>query len=198
MGLLKSVPQLGVDVKAPLKPIGGLPPDLLAPPKGCRFRPRCPRRQAKCDETPPLIETAPGSDRRVLVPGRRAPRPIFSRAGGERHERNRLLHEVAIQTPGQNDDVILRITHLKKYFKVGGGFLGGEGINDPRGRRCFVLRPPRRDVRSGRRVRLRQDHAWSDGDPALRTDLGQHRLSTASISASSQADSCARTAAIFR
>jgi oligopeptide/dipeptide ABC transporter ATP-binding protein len=37
--------------------------------------------------------------------------------------------DVAIQAPGKNDDVILRITHLKKHFKIGGGFLGGEGIN---------------------------------------------------------------------
>ena len=57
MGLLQSAPKLGLDVKAPLKPIGGLPPDLLAPPTGCRFRPRCPRRQAKCEEQPPLVET---------------------------------------------------------------------------------------------------------------------------------------------
>jgi oligopeptide/dipeptide ABC transporter ATP-binding protein len=59
-GLLRSVPRIGVNVKDELVPIGGLPPDLLEPPAGCRFRPRCPRRQAKCEETPPLGETAPG------------------------------------------------------------------------------------------------------------------------------------------
>jgi oligopeptide transport system ATP-binding protein len=37
--------------------------------------------------------------------------------------------DVAIQAPGKNDDVILRITHLKKHFKIGGGLFGGEGIN---------------------------------------------------------------------
>jgi oligopeptide/dipeptide ABC transporter ATP-binding protein len=59
--LLRSVPRIGINVKDPLVPIGGLPPDLLAPPKGCRFEPRCPRRQAKCAvEMPPLGETAPG------------------------------------------------------------------------------------------------------------------------------------------
>ena len=40
-------------------PIGGLPPDLLAPPAGCRFKSRCQRRQAKCEEDPPLMVTAP-------------------------------------------------------------------------------------------------------------------------------------------
>jgi oligopeptide transport system ATP-binding protein len=60
LGLLRSVPRIGDNVKEELVPIGGLPPDLLQPPKGCRFRPRCPRRQAQCEETPPLVETAPG------------------------------------------------------------------------------------------------------------------------------------------
>lgn len=54
VGLLSSIPVLGDNVKEKLVPIGGLPPDLLNPPKGCRFAPRCSRRQAKCAEQPPL------------------------------------------------------------------------------------------------------------------------------------------------
>jgi oligopeptide transport system ATP-binding protein len=54
IGLLSSIPKLGDSVKEKLVPIGGLPPDLLNPPKGCRFAPRCSRRQAKCAEPPPL------------------------------------------------------------------------------------------------------------------------------------------------
>ena len=69
MGLLKSVPVLGEKVKEQLHPIGGLPPDLLAPPKGCRFRPRCPRAQEKCLESPPLMETAPGQRAACWFPG---------------------------------------------------------------------------------------------------------------------------------
>ena len=69
MGLLKSVPSIGDNVKEPLHPIGGLPPDLLAPPQGCRFRPRCPRAQAKCLELPPLMETAPGQRAACWFPG---------------------------------------------------------------------------------------------------------------------------------
>src|SRR5215203_5222758 len=41
IGLLSSIPTLGDHVKDRLVPIGGLPPDLLNPPKGCRFAPRC-------------------------------------------------------------------------------------------------------------------------------------------------------------
>ena len=69
MGLLKSVPSIGDNVKEPLHPIGGMPPDLLAPPQGCRFRPRCPRAQAKCLELPPLMETAPGQRAACWFPG---------------------------------------------------------------------------------------------------------------------------------
>src|SRR3712207_5249874 len=36
MGLLRSVPRLGHNVKEKLAPIGGVPPDLLAPPTGGR------------------------------------------------------------------------------------------------------------------------------------------------------------------
>jgi oligopeptide/dipeptide ABC transporter ATP-binding protein len=68
-GLLKSVPAIGENVKDPLVPIGGLPPDLLAPPKGCRFRARCPRGQAQCEEPPPLRESAPNQWSACWFPG---------------------------------------------------------------------------------------------------------------------------------
>jgi oligopeptide/dipeptide ABC transporter ATP-binding protein len=68
-GLLKSVPAIGDKVKDPLVPIGGLPPDLVSPPEGCRFRARCPRRQARCEETPPLRESAPNQWSACWFPG---------------------------------------------------------------------------------------------------------------------------------
>ena len=41
--------------------IPGAPPDLAAPPAGCRFHPRCPHAMAVCVQTLPLLqETAPG------------------------------------------------------------------------------------------------------------------------------------------
>ena len=59
VGLLRSVPKLGQSVKERLIPMKGLPPDLLNPPKGCRFQARCPMRQAKCAESPPLVMVGP-------------------------------------------------------------------------------------------------------------------------------------------
>jgi oligopeptide transport system ATP-binding protein len=69
IGLLRSIPRLGEQVKDTLATIGGLPPDLLAPPTGCRFRPRCPRRQELCEQEPPLAETQPGQRAACWFPG---------------------------------------------------------------------------------------------------------------------------------
>jgi len=46
--------------KKELFTLSGEPPDLLHPPPGCRFHPRCPRATAQCQqETPPFIEHKP-------------------------------------------------------------------------------------------------------------------------------------------
>ncbi|GAB4520771.1 MAG: ABC transporter ATP-binding protein [Anaerolineae bacterium] len=55
LGLLRSIPRLDEVRKEKLQPIEGLPPDLLDPPKGCPFAPRCSYRVDHCDEErPPL------------------------------------------------------------------------------------------------------------------------------------------------
>jgi peptide/nickel transport system ATP-binding protein len=56
-GLLKSIPNIELaDQK--LEAIEGSPPDLLNPPKGCRFWPRCSFAMPECrTEEPPLFET---------------------------------------------------------------------------------------------------------------------------------------------
>jgi oligopeptide/dipeptide ABC transporter ATP-binding protein len=53
-GLLASIPHLG-HRRRRLEAIAGQPPSLLAPPKGCRFAPRCPHRMARCAEDPPAF-----------------------------------------------------------------------------------------------------------------------------------------------
>jgi oligopeptide transport system ATP-binding protein len=55
VGLMQSVPRLGPAVRDRLAPIEGMPPDLLVPPQGCRFRPRCPLAFDKCIEQPPRV-----------------------------------------------------------------------------------------------------------------------------------------------
>ncbi len=53
-GLLSSFPPL-VGEKTKLTGIPGAPPDLAAPPSGCRFHPRCPRAVARCREVAPAL-----------------------------------------------------------------------------------------------------------------------------------------------
>lgn len=58
--LLQATPLLRKRVDS-LSYIPGTPPDLIAPPKGCRFNPRCHCTMDKCFEVePPLIEVEPG------------------------------------------------------------------------------------------------------------------------------------------
>jgi peptide/nickel transport system ATP-binding protein len=53
-GLLDSIPPLDGPRPHRLKSIAGMPPSLLALPKGCAFGPRCRFRFVKCSEQPPL------------------------------------------------------------------------------------------------------------------------------------------------
>lgn len=59
-GLLRSIPNIELaDQK--LEAIGGSPPDLLRPPSGCRFWPRCPYVMEECrQKEPTLFETSTG------------------------------------------------------------------------------------------------------------------------------------------
>jgi peptide/nickel transport system ATP-binding protein len=59
--LLGSLPEAGARFdETRLRGIAGRPPSLLEPPRGCRFRERCPLAFAKCVEQPPFVEFEPG------------------------------------------------------------------------------------------------------------------------------------------
>lgn len=60
LGLLSSVPRLDEVRHSQLRTIEGAPPDLLKPPTGCPFMPRCAFARAICRTMPPL-ETLPGN-----------------------------------------------------------------------------------------------------------------------------------------
>ncbi len=58
--LLRSIPRLHGEITK-LEWIPGTPPDLISPPPGCRFAPRCNRVMDICNkEEPPVIEVEPG------------------------------------------------------------------------------------------------------------------------------------------
>src|SRR5439155_1079424 len=60
-GLLRSIPRLDEHRKSKLLPIEGLPPDLIAPPPGCRFEPRCQYRRDICREQEPELKHIPNA-----------------------------------------------------------------------------------------------------------------------------------------
>ncbi len=58
-GLFKAVPKVGQTSE--LETIAGEVPDLVNPPSGCRFHPRCPYVKPECKTSfPPLLELSPG------------------------------------------------------------------------------------------------------------------------------------------
>jgi len=64
--LLASIPRLHQEEQPQFIP--GSPPDLMAPPSGCRFHPRCPRAFERCPtEEPPLLDAGPGHQARCWL-----------------------------------------------------------------------------------------------------------------------------------
>ena len=71
--LLQSIPRLDADRKDRLLSIEGLPPDLIKPPHGCRFHPRCRFKIEKClHDDPALMDVGPDQDAACWVTMRRA------------------------------------------------------------------------------------------------------------------------------
>jgi peptide/nickel transport system ATP-binding protein len=68
--LVRSIPKLENPSHTTLQVIPGRPPDLVNPPKGCNFAPRCLYAQPKChEEEPPLVEAeTPGHSYRCWYP----------------------------------------------------------------------------------------------------------------------------------
>jgi oligopeptide transport system ATP-binding protein len=57
IGLLQSLPRLNSERGTRLTPIAGQPPDLLHPPGGCPYAPRCPRAQLTCLQERPALRS---------------------------------------------------------------------------------------------------------------------------------------------
>jgi oligopeptide/dipeptide ABC transporter ATP-binding protein len=54
-GLLKSIPNISLEEQK-LETMPGSPPDLIEPPTGCNFHPRCPYAMEKCSSIEPPME----------------------------------------------------------------------------------------------------------------------------------------------
>lgn len=56
IGLLGSLPRLDESTRTRLRSIEGLPPDLISPPPGCPFAPRCTYATDRCRQENPVLE----------------------------------------------------------------------------------------------------------------------------------------------
>jgi peptide/nickel transport system ATP-binding protein len=65
--LLKAIPRLHEPPHARLAAIEGAPPDMINPPVGCRFAPRCRYAQDDCRQVPPPLDRATPAG--VTTPG---------------------------------------------------------------------------------------------------------------------------------
>ena len=101
--LLKSIPKLAMPSHTKLEAIAGRPPDLVKPPHGCKFAPRCPYAQEKCLAEEPLL-TDDGDDHTHEF---RCFFPVGSEAGKQALERNLEAGETATGLPLRKvDDVV--------------------------------------------------------------------------------------------
>jgi len=123
-GLLRSVPRLDRPRGEKLETIEGAPPNLLAPPPGCRFAPRCPLRIEACVQAlPPLVDIEPGHSSACIRADEiersgRAGKDIFGAPGAA----------PSAQAPARAEDrPLLEVRGLKTYFEVSTGLhaLGG-------------------------------------------------------------------------
>lgn len=97
--LMNAVPPLRGPNHARLQVVAGRPPNLLRPPAGCRFSPRCPSAQDRClTDEPPL---AGPSDHRY-----RCWFPVGTTAGDEAHARNVERGTSAAGTPVTEEMVL--------------------------------------------------------------------------------------------
>jgi peptide/nickel transport system ATP-binding protein len=111
-GLLSAVPRLDRGRSAKLATIDGAPPNLLAPPEGCRFRPRCAFAIERCVNQPAFAELEPGhvaACHRALEVEAIAPSVAAATA--------------AKASLAANGQPIVQVRAAKKYFPVRSGLL---------------------------------------------------------------------------
>jgi len=101
--LLQSIPKLNQPSHTRLEAISGRPPDLVHPPRGCKFAPRCPYAQQQCLVEEPALSDAetPGHSYRCFF-------PVGTAAGRDALARNLAAGETAAGTPvaGGEDAVV--------------------------------------------------------------------------------------------
>ena len=109
-----------------LHSIPGAPPNLIDPPPGCRFHPRCPDAMQVCRERVPIERNLSGN-RRVQCwlhgPEMRSRKGARHRSIGRR-SRLRTRPEPGSGTVAVPDDAALvSVRHLQTYYAIRGSFV---------------------------------------------------------------------------
>jgi peptide/nickel transport system ATP-binding protein len=65
--LMRSIPKMDEPSHTRMSVIPGRPPDLVTPPPGCRFAPRCSYAQDRCREEEPELQTVAGDQRHTFA-----------------------------------------------------------------------------------------------------------------------------------
>jgi len=115
-GLLRSVPRLDQPRGLKLETIEGLPPNLLDPPPGCRFAPRCPAQQPACVAAPPPLAQVEPHRYSACVRAREmaqvGPTGLGLQSANPRPPARKALDQA---------QPLLEVRDLKTYFEVGAG-----------------------------------------------------------------------------
>jgi peptide/nickel transport system ATP-binding protein len=115
-GLLRSVPRLDQPRGRQLETIEGLPPNLLEPPAGCRFAPRCAARRDACTAAlPEMVAVAPHRYS-ACIRAQEMARVGPAGLGLQQAERE----QAAAKQAGRAQP-LLRVQDLRTYFEVGAG-----------------------------------------------------------------------------
>ncbi|TYR33176.1 ABC transporter ATP-binding protein [Mesorhizobium microcysteis] len=130
MGLTNAFPTLE-GAKRELISIPGTPPNLLNPPKGCRFAARCPFAEERCREEAPALRQVSGDHATACHFPERAEefRVIASRNEtwekvGERLGEAMTPPASKAQVEGGN---VVEVEALKRHFPIPGGFFSSFG-----------------------------------------------------------------------
>ena len=118
-GLLGAVPRLDQPRSGRLATIEGAPPNLLAPPEGCRFSPRCPYAIDACKTVP---SEAQSSDGQRVACHRAAEIDTIAGVVGASKAQSKSASVKADAAP------VLDIRGAKKYFEVGGGLFAARKL----------------------------------------------------------------------
>jgi peptide/nickel transport system ATP-binding protein len=115
-GLLRSVPRLDKPRGRKLETIEGLPPNLLEPPPGCRFAPRCRASQEACVRALPELELAAPQHWSACIRAKELAQVGPAGLG---------LQSAAVETPAPKSldttQPLLKVHDLRTYFEVGAG-----------------------------------------------------------------------------